>query len=77
MVIRYEENRIYTAQCNICGSLYTTEKKSLTEMELFMRVNGWEIWKSNNAHQPNCVCFSCKSKAEAVAVLVEGSVEEV
>lgn len=61
MTLRYEENRIYTAECNICGGLFTVEKSSLTEMELFMKANGWEIWKSDNAHQPNSVCYHCKS----------------
>ena len=59
MTIRYEENRIYTAECNICGCLFTVEKNSQTDMELFMKKNGWEIWKSDNVHQPNCVCFWC------------------
>lgn len=77
MTIRYEENRIYTAECNVCGCLFTVAKGSQTEMELFMKSAGWEIWKSRNAHQPNCVCFSCKAKAEAVATLIEGTVEEV
>jgi len=77
MTIRYEENRIYTAECNVCGCLFTAAKGSQTEMELFIKSAGWEIWKSHNAHQPNCVCFSCKAKVEAVATLVEGSVEEV
>ena len=60
-MIRYEENRIYTAECNICGCLFTVEKNSQTDMELFMKKNGWEIWKSYNVHQPNCVCYNCKS----------------
>lgn len=64
MVLRYEENKIYTAECNICGGLYTTEKNSQTEMELFLKKNGWEVWKSHNAHQPNAVCYNCKSMVE-------------
>lgn len=65
MVIKYEENRIYTAECNICGCLFTVAKGSQTEMELFMKSAGWEIWKSHNAHQPNCACYKCKSMVES------------
>ena len=64
MAVRYEENRIYIAECNICRCLLVVEKNSQTEMELFMKNNGWEIWKSHNVHQPNCVCYNCKSMVE-------------
>lgn len=64
MAIKYEENRIYTAECDICGAKYTTVKKSLTDMENFMRNNAWHIFKSLNAHQPNAICGNCTKNQE-------------
>ena len=71
MAVRYEENGIYIAECNICRCLLVVEKNSQTEMELFMKNNGWEIWKSHNVHQPNCVCYNCKSMVESLSFLTK------
>lgn len=67
MVIKYEENRIYTAECNICHSKYSTQKESQTEMENFLKSNCWAVWKSSNAHQPNVACPRCKARVELAA----------
>ena len=61
MTLKYKENGIYIAECNICRCVLGAEKNSQTEMELFLKNNGWKIWKSNNVHQPNCICYNCKS----------------
>lgn len=60
MTIRYEENKIYVAECNNCGCVLTATKKSQTEMEIFVKTAGWEVWNSRVVHQPNCICYNCK-----------------
>ena len=66
MTLRYKENGIYIAECNICRCVLGAEKNNQTEMELFLKNNGWKIWKSNNVHQPNCICYNCKSVVDSL-----------
>ena len=41
MTLRYKENGVYIAECNICGCLFGAIKNSQTEMELFLKNDGW------------------------------------
>lgn len=62
MALSYEENRLYVAECDVCGDTYASHKGSQTEMELYLKTIGFEVWKNNCVHQPKCVCFNCREE---------------